>query len=81
MTMYLAQKQWKKLIILGGMKVASLCFKQLLLNIKQKTESLYILIDRERLLSVVVKVGTISIENHLDFHDTAFSVSPTLFKI
>ena len=61
----------------GGEKVVFPCFKQLPLNIKQKFEFLYNLIDGERLLSVVVVVS-FSIDKPLDFHHTSFSVSPSL---
>ena len=56
------------------------CFKQLPLNIKQKFEFLYHLIDGEKLLSVVVGVVRFSADKTLDFHDTTFSVIPDLFK-
>ena len=42
-----------------GVKVASFCFKQLPLNIKQKFGFSYHSIDGERLLSVVVGVVVI----------------------
>ena len=64
----------KKIILLGGVKVLFLYFKQLLLNIKQKFESLCHLIDGERLLSVAVSVVTFSVDKPLDFHGTNFSV-------
>ena len=66
-------------MIFGGVKIAFFCFKQLPLNIKQKSEFSYCLIDGERLLSVVVKEN-FSVNKILDFHDTAFSVTHSLFK-
>ena len=57
------------------------CFKQLSLNTKQKFELLYHLINGERLLSVVVGVVCFLADKPLDFHDTNFSVSFTLFKV
>ena len=62
-------------------KVAIFCFKQLPLNIKQKFEFSYHLIDGERLLLVVVGVVSFSADKPLDFHDTTFLVSPSLFKV
>ena len=53
--MYLIHKK-KKNILVRGVKVAVFCFKQLPLNIKQKCESLYHLVDEEGLVSVVVRV-------------------------
>ena len=54
-----------------------LCFKQLFvvffpLNIKQKFEHLEHLIDRDKLLSVVLGVVSFSFNKPLDFHDTTF---------
>ena len=50
--------------------------------IKQKLEISYNLIDGERLLSVVVGVVVnVSTGKPSDFHDTRFSVSPSLFKV
>ena len=60
------------MVLSEGVKVVFLSFKQLPLNIKQKCESLPLLIDGERLLSVFVGV---------DFHDTTLSVSPSYFKV
>ena len=54
-TMYLIYKQYF-FFLLGGVKVAFFCFKQLPLNDKQKFESHYQLIDAEWLLLVVVGV-------------------------
>ena len=62
-------------------KSCSFCFKQLPLNITQRFYGSCHLIDGERLLSVVVGVVNISVEKTLDFHDTTFSVSPSLFKV
>ena len=45
----------KKFILFGELKAVFFCFKQLHLNIKQKFEFLYHLIDGERLLPVVVE--------------------------
>ena len=56
-------------------------FKQLPLNIKQKFEFLFDLIDGERLLSVVVGVVSFLADKPLDFYDTTFSVLPSLFKV
>ena len=53
------------------------CFKQLPLNIKQKFESPYHLIDGERLLSVVVDLVSFSVDKHSDFHDTTFEALPS----
>ena len=69
------------LVIFGGVKVTFFCFKQLPLNIKQKFEFSYHLIDRERLISVVVGVVSFSVDKPLDFHDTTFSVSPNLIEV
>ena len=57
------------------------CFKQLPLNTKEKVKSLYHSIDGERLLPLVVAVVSFSAGKPLDFHDTTFSVSPSLFKV
>ena len=51
---------------------------ELALNTKQKFP--YHLIDGERLLSVVVGLGSFSADKPLDFHDKIFSVLPSLFK-
>ena len=50
-------------------------------NIKQKFEFSDLLIDAERLLSVVVGAVSFSVNKSLYFHDTTFSVSPSLFKV
>ena len=71
-------KDNKKFIVFGG---AFFCFKQLPLNIKQKFEFSYHLIHGEKLLSVVVRVVRFSAEKPLDFCDTTFSVSPSIFKV
>ena len=42
---------------------------------------MYHLIDGERLLSVVVGVASVSADKPLDFHDTIFPVSASLFKV
>ena len=55
--------------------------KQLTLNMKQNFEFLYHLIDGERLLSVLVGTLRFSADKPLDFHDTTFSVLPSLFKM
>ena len=55
-------------------------FKELPLNIKQKFEFSCHLIDGKRLLSVVVGAVRFSADKPLDFHDTTFSVSFSLFK-
>ena len=49
--------------------------------ISKNFESPYQLNDRERLLSVVVGVVSLLADKPLDFHDTTFSVSPSLFKV
>ena len=54
-------------------------FKLLPSKIKQKFEISYHLIDGERLLSVVVGVVSF-LADKSDFHDTTFSVSPSLNK-
>ena len=54
---------------------------QLPLNTKQKFEFPYQLTDEERLLSVVLGVASFSVDKPLDFHDTIFSVSTSLFKV
>ena len=64
-----------KFLILGGVKVAFSCFKQLPINFKQTFEFSYHLIHPERLLLVVVGVEGFSAETSLYFHDTTFSVS------
>ena len=69
------------MVLSEGVKVVFLSFKQLPLNIKQKCESLPLLIDGERLLSVFVGVVIISVNKPLDFHDTTLSVSPSYFKV
>ena len=71
----------KKYIRFGVVKFAYLCFKLLLLDIKQKFGFSYHLIDGERLLSVVIGVPTFLTDKPLDFHNTTFSVSPNLFKV
>ena len=79
--MYLIHKQYIKLFSKEEYQLRFFCFKQLPLNIEQKFEFLYHLIYGERLLSVVVGVVDFSADQPLDFHDTTFSVSPSLFKI
>ena len=74
MAIYLIHKQRKNIL-------SFFCFKQLPLNTKQKFEFACHLIVGERLLSVVVGVVSFSTEKPLDFHDTIFSVSPSLFKL
>ena len=71
----------KKLNIFRAVHVALFCFKPLFLTIQQKFEFSYHLIEVERLLLVVVGVVSFSVDKSLDFHDTAFSVSPSLFKV
>ena len=56
------------------------CFKQLPLNTKRKFEFLHYLIDGEWLLSVVVAVVHFSADKPSDFHNTIFSVSPSVLK-
>ena len=68
-------------MLLGGVKAAFFPFKQLSLNTKQKYESLYCLNDGERLLSVMVGVVSSSPDKPLDFHDTTFSILPSLCKV
>ena len=70
----------KGIILFGGVNVASLCFKKLPLNIKQKCDSMYHLIDGEKVLPVVVRIVSFSVHKPLDFHDT-FLVLPSLFKV
>ena len=65
----------------GGIIVGFFYFKKLPLNIKQKFEFSYHLIGGEGLLSIVVGVVRFSAEKYLDFHDTTFSVSLSLFKV
>ena len=55
--------------------------KQLSLNTKQEFELMYHLIDGERLLSVVVGVASVSADKPLDFRDTFFPLSASLFKV
>ena len=62
----------KKNIIFGGLKVAVFCFKHLPLDIKQKFEFSYHLIDGERLLSVLVRIVSFPVNKTLHFHDTTF---------
>ena len=57
------------------------CFNQLPLNINKKSEVSYHLIDAGRLSSVVVGEVRFSVDKPLDFHDTTFPVSPSLFKV
>ena len=71
----------KKLNIFRAVHVALFCFKPLFLTTQQKFEFSHHLIEVERLLSVVVGVVSFSVDKSLDFHDTAFSVSPSLFKV
>ena len=69
-----------KSILFGEVKVAFLCFKLLPLNIEQKFESLCHLFVGERALSSgMVRVGSFLVQSSLDFHDTTFSVLPSLF--
>ena len=56
-------------------------FKKLPLNTKQKFESLYHLIDGERLLSLVVEVVSFSPDKPFDFDGTTFSVLPSLSEV
>ena len=70
----------QKNVLLGGVKVAFFCFKQLPLNTKEIFESPYHLIDGKRLLSVAVKVVSFLADKPLDFHNKTFSVSPSLLK-
>ena len=56
------------------------CFKQLPLNTKQNFELLCHLIDGERLLPVAVGVVRFLADKPLDFHDTIFSIWPSLLK-
>ena len=76
-----SQKIRKQNILFGRIKVAFLYFKQLPLNTKQKFESSCHLILAERLLSVVLGVSRFLIKKFLDFHDTTFSVLPSLLKL
>ena len=57
------------------------CFKELPLNTKQKIEFSYHLIDRERLLSLVVGAVSFSADKALNFQSATFSVSPSLDKV
>ena len=45
-----------------------------------KKFAMYHLIEEKSLLSVVVRVVTFSVNKSLDFHDTTFSVTTSLFK-
>ena len=56
------------------------CIKQLSLNTKQNFGFPCYLIDGERLLSVVIGVVRFLADKLLDFHDTIFSVLPSLLK-
>ena len=49
--------------------------------INKKFEFLYQLTYGERLVSEVVGVVCFSVGKPSDFHDTAMSVSPSLFKV
>ena len=49
--------------------------------LKKKTEFSYHLINRQRLLSVVVEVIIILAGKSLDLHDITFSVLHNLFKL
>ena len=57
------------------------CFKQLSLDTKQKFQFPYHLIDGERLVSVMLEVVRFTAEKPLDFHDTTFSVPPSISKV
>ena len=81
MSIYISHKQKNIYILLEGVWVPGFSFKQLPLNTKQKCESSYYLIDGEILLSVVVKLVSFPSDKILDFHDTTFSVLPSLFKV
>ena len=81
MTLYLIRKKVKKFIIFGGVKIAFICFKQLPLNIKQKLEFWYHLIDGERLLSAEVEAVSFSVNKPSHFNDTTFLESPSLLKV
>ena len=48
---------------------------------KEKSKFSYHLINWERLLSVVVRVACCSVDKPLDFHETTFSESPSIFKV
>ena len=62
----------KIIITFGEVKVPFFPFKQLPLNMKQKIEFWYHLIDGERVLLIVVPVVSCSADKPLDFHDTTF---------
>ena len=50
-------------------------------QIIKKIEFPYHLIDGQRLLPAAVGVISFSVDKPLDFHDTIFSGSPSLFKV
>ena len=56
------------------------CFKQLPLNIKQKTNFLYYSLEGERLLSVVVGAVCFLVDKPLDLHDTTFPYHQVFLK-
>ena len=57
-------------------------FTQLSLNIKQKFQFLYHIIDRIEYYIDTLRVGVVRFlaDKPLDFHDTTFSVSLSLFQ-
>ena len=72
-------------IIFGGVKVTffkkKVRFKQLPLNVKQRFEFSYHLIDGEGMVSVLVRIVRFLADKPLDFHNAIFSVSPIYFKV
>ena len=71
----------KNFIIFGGVKVTFFRFKQLPLNVKQRFEFSYHLIDGEGMVSVLVRIVRFLADKPLDFHNAIFSVSPIYFKV
>ena len=79
--MYLIHRQTiKEFIIIGRLKVALFCYKQLPFNTKQKCEFPYHLIVEKRLLSTVIRVTMLSDDKPFDFHDKIFSVPVSFLK-
>ena len=71
----------KIIITFGEVKVPFFPFKQLPLNMKQKIEFWYHLIDGERLLSAEVEAVSFSVNKPSHFNDTTFLESPSLLKV
>ena len=71
----------KKSIFVEGVKVVFFCFKQFFLNIKQRLESPFHLVDGERLLSVVGRTASFPVHKPLDFYDATILVLSSIFKV